>query len=89
MRNRTAIARVGGCTEKGLETLETTAQGRRWANIQGSRNEVGEEGEKTSCQETDIQLLKGDTKGAHAKVFSSKFLSYFMLLKLTLHSGTA
>lgn len=72
MRNRTAIARVGGCTEKGLETLDTTAQGRRWANIQGGRNEVGEKGEKRSCSETDIKLLKCDTKGAHPKVFLIK-----------------
>lgn len=37
--------------------------------------------------ETDIKLLKGDNKGAQPKVFSSKFLSYFVFEANT-HPGT-
>lgn len=46
MRNRTAIVRVRGCPQKGLETLKKMAQGKRQKNIEGGRSQVREEGGK-------------------------------------------
>lgn len=43
LRKRTAIARAGDCTEEGPEILETMIQGRKWMDIKGRKNDVGEE----------------------------------------------
>lgn len=76
---RLSTKRSGNFEENG--TREKTEKHRR-------REESSERRGGKNNLSRDIKLLKGDTKYAHLKVLSSKFLSEFMLSKLTLHTGT-